>query len=171
MEKHFKIGKLVSAFGLKGEMILQHHLGKKTSLKGLEVMLVEERKGAFLPYFVAATRIKSDKEIYISLDGVLSRESAARLVGREVWINDSDFKKFASHSAPISFLGYHLIHENQDLGEIVEVIEQPHQVICRVVINQKDALIPIHEKTLEKIDSKKKKLYVTLPDGLLDLYL
>ena len=34
MTEYFKIGKLVSVFGLKGELILQHNLGKKSSLKG-----------------------------------------------------------------------------------------------------------------------------------------
>jgi 16S rRNA processing protein RimM len=31
-------------------------------------------------------------------------------------------------------------------------------------------LIPIHEDSLEKVDTKKRKVYVSLPDGLLDIY-
>ncbi len=30
---------------------------------------------------------------------------------------------------------------------------------------------PLHEETLQKVDSKAKIVYVTLPDGLLDIYL
>jgi 16S rRNA processing protein RimM len=52
----------------------------------------------------------------------------------------------------------------------VEVIEQPHQVLCKILIGNKEALIPIHEETLEKIDKKEKKIFLTLPDGLLEIY-
>ena len=87
MNQYRNIGKLVASFGLKGELILHHHLGKKTSLKGLEV------------------------------------------------------------------------------------IEQPHQVLCRLEINRKEVLIPINGETLEKMDKKNKTVFVNLPDGLLELYL
>ena len=35
MDNYFKIGKLAATFGLEGQLILEHSLGKKTSLKGL----------------------------------------------------------------------------------------------------------------------------------------
>jgi 16S rRNA processing protein RimM len=39
-----------------------------------------------------------------------------------------------------------------------------------LLIDDKEVLIPIHEKSLEKLDKSNKKLYVSLPDGLLDIY-
>jgi len=50
------------------------------------------------------------------------------------------------------------------------VIEQPHQLICRINLNNKEALIPLHEETIKKIDKKKKEVLVELPEGLLDVY-
>ena len=41
--EYFKIGKLVAAFGIKGEMILKHSLGKKSALKGLKAIFIEEQ--------------------------------------------------------------------------------------------------------------------------------
>jgi len=68
-------------------------------------------------------------------------------------------------------LGFHLINDDEeDLGEILEVIEQPHQILCSVLLDGKEALIPIHDESLDKIDKKNRKVYVTLPDGLLDIY-
>jgi 16S rRNA processing protein RimM len=51
------------------------------------------------------------------------------------------------------------------------VIEQPHQLLCRIDWKGKEALIPIHEESLIKIDKKKKIVVVNLPDGLLDVFL
>lgn len=167
--QYFKIGKFVSAFGLNGELILQHSLGKKTALKGIEALFIEEANDSFLPYFVLSARGKTDTETYVQIEQVSTRESARRFIQKEVWLSSEDFKKLAAKSAPISFLGYHIIDAKKDIGEITEVIEMPHQVLCKILMDGVEKLIPLHEQTLERIDNKAKKIYVTLPDGLLDI--
>jgi 16S rRNA processing protein RimM len=57
------------------------------------------------------------------------------------------------------------------LGKILEVIEQPHQLLCRIEVQGKEALIPLHEETILKIDKKKQQVIVELPEGLLEIYL
>ncbi len=170
MNEYFKIGKLAATFGVQGQMVLQHNLGKKTSLKGLEAIFIEETGNSFLPYFITSTKIKNDKEIFISLEGIESKEEARPLIRKEVWLTETDFKKFAAAAAPISFLGFMVIDHEEELGEVLEVIEQPHQVLCRIMVGGKEVLIPLHEDSLEKIDKKNRRLYVNLPDGLLDIY-
>ncbi|HEX7844491.1 MAG TPA: ribosome maturation factor RimM [Chitinophagaceae bacterium] len=171
MAEYFKIGKLVAVHGLKGELILKHELGKKTSLKGLQAIFIEEKKNSFLPWFIEATTIKSDSEIYLKLENINTREAAAKFNAKEIWLPETDFKKFAAKSSPVNLLGYTIINENEPLGEILEVIEQPHQLLCRLEIKSKEVLIPLHESTLQKVDHKKKQVVVTLPEGLLDVYL
>ena len=170
MAEYFKIGKLAASFGLKGELVLQHSLGKKTSLKSLDAIFIEDPKNNFMPYFISATSIKNASETYLKLDGIDSREAARKLTPKEVWLMEKDFKTFVAADAPIAMLGFHLINNEENLGEIIEVIEQPHQVLCAIIINGKEALIPIHGQSLEKIDKKNRKVYVALPDGLLDVY-
>jgi 16S rRNA processing protein RimM len=170
MAQYFKIGKLVATFGLKGELILQHNLGKKTSLKGLEVIFLEETSDNFLPHFIQSTNIKNDTEVFVKIEGIDIKEAAKKLTSKNVWLAEEDFKKFAAKSSPISLLGFKLINEEEDLGEIIEVIEQPHQLLCTILLNGKEALIPIHDQSLKKIDKKKQQVHVVLPDGLLDIY-
>ena len=170
MDNYFKIGRLAATFGLEGELILEHSLGKKTSLKGLENIFIEETKDSFLPYFLESAKIKNDKEVYVKLEGISAKETAKPFIKKEVWLSENDFKKFAANAAPISLLGFMVVNEDEELGEVCEVIEQPHQVLCKIMLNGKEALIPVHEDSLEKIDKKNRKLFVNLPDGLLDIY-
>ncbi len=170
MRNYFKIGKLAATFGLEGQLILEHNLGKKTSLKGLENIFIEETDNSFLPYFIEAAKIKNEKEVYIKLEGLTSKEDARKFVKKDVWLMENDFKKFSASAAPISLLGFMVINDDDELGEVVEVIEQPHQVLCKIILNGKEALIPVHENSLEKIDKKSRKLFLNLPDGLLDIY-
>ena len=170
MPQYFKIGKLAASTGLKGDLVLQHSLGKKTSLKGLEAIFIEEGKDSFIPYFIQSTKIRSDEETIIKLEGIDIVETARRLTPREVWLAEDDFKKFVAKSSPIALLGFTMINEAVELGEIIEVIEQPHQVLCTIMINGKEALIPVHEESLDRVDAKNRKVYVELPEGLLDIY-
>ena len=164
------IGKLVAVFGLQGELVLLHRLGRKTSLKGLKMFFLEERKDEMLPWFIESTRIKSDEEIFVKLEGLDTKETARKVVQKEVWLTEADFEHFAGKSAPISLVGFQLWEGDQPLGEILEVIEQPHQVLCKIDWKGKEALIPVHAGTLEKVDNKTRQVFVVLPDGLLDVY-
>src|SRR5438309_3081663 len=154
MTEYFKIGKLVSAFGVKGELILKHNLGKKTSLKGLQALFLEERKGSFIPWFIQQTRIKSADEIYIQLADVTTREAAQKLVQKEAWLQETDFKKYSAKTSPLNLLGYAIVENGKALGTVLEVVEQPHQLLCRIEIEGKEVLIPLHEGTLLNIDRK-----------------
>lgn len=171
MNEYINIGKIVASFGLKGEVILKHALGKKTMLKGIEAIFIEVNKGSYLPYFVESSKAKDHEETYVKLEGIDTRESANRLATKNAWLLHDDFRKLADKTSPISLLGYQLISDEEgNLGPIEEVIEQPHQVLLRISLEGKEALIPLHAETLDGIDHKKKEVYVTLPDGLLDIY-
>jgi len=170
MAEYFKIGRLVSTFGLKGELILKHHLGKKTALKDLKAIFIEEKKESFIPWFLEAARVRSEEELFLKLEGVDTKEAAVPLTQKEVWLEEADFQKFAARSAPINLLGYAVVEDQQALGTVLEVIEQPHQLLCRIEYRGREAYIPLHEGTLQQIDHRKKRVTVALPPGLLEIY-
>ena len=170
MSQYFKIGKFAASHGLSGELVLVHNLGKKTALKDLEILFIEESKDNFMPYFITAATAKNDAEVYVTLEGIDNKELARKYTPKEVWMAAEDFNKFAAKTAPISMLGYDLMDGETNLGEIIEVIEQPHQILCAILYNGNEALIPVHENNLVKMDQKNKKVYVEVPDGLLEIY-
>jgi 16S rRNA processing protein RimM len=171
MASYLKLGKIVSAHGLKGEIVLTHHLGKPADLKKVEVLYVEEKKDNLLPYFIQQAKKKSATEILVLLEGVDTREKAQQLVTRAVWLPQEQFERLASPTAPASLLGFQVIDHQNVLGEIIEVIEQPQQLLCKVIIQNKEVLIPINEDTLIEIDQAARHVMVQLPEGLLDIYL
>lgn len=169
--EYFKLGKFVAIHGLNGELLLKHDLGKKSSLKNLRAIFTEENKNSFLPWFIQYTKIKSPEETFIKLEGVDTREAAKRLSQKLAWIPEVDFKKLASKSSPANLLGYKLINHTENLGDITEVIEQPHQLLLKIMIRGKEVFVPLHEDFLEKIDHRKKQVFVELPEGLIEVYL
>ena len=172
MENSYRnIGKIVSCFGLKGEMIVVHHLGKKIVVSKIKILFLEQKKDELLPYFIEYIRKKGDEEFYLKLEGIDSKESASKFIRRDLWMKEEEVQMHTLKSNPIGWVGYHVLDQNLDLGPILEIIEQPHQVLCRLEINTREVLIPINEQTLEKVDHKSKSVLLTLPDGLLAVYL
>ena len=171
MSEYFKIGKIVAAHGLKGELVLKHVLGKKTSLKGLQTVFIEDKKKSFLPWFIQSATIKNEVEVFLTLEGVEVREAAIKFIQKELWVPETDFKKFLAKSSPINLLGFHIIDKNKDLGPILELMEQPHQLLARLDIKGKEVLVPLAENFINKIDKKNSQILVTLPDGFLEIYL
>lgn len=169
--QYISIGRFAGTHGLKGELVLHHSLGKKTSLPGLTTLFIKDKTENFIPWFVETIQEKNQTEVYLKIEGCNTKEEARTLIQKEVWIGEDDFKKYASPTAAINLLGFTILENNKILGIVEEVIEQPHQVLCRITLQGKEVLIPLHEATLQGIDHKKKTIRVLLPEGLLAVYL
>ncbi len=172
MENSYRnIGKIVSAFGLKGDLIVHHHLGKKVSVTKLKVIFLEGKKQEMLPYFISFAKKKGIDELMLKLEGVDSKEAVSPYLRHDVWIREEEMSWHTSVDNPIGWVGYRVLDQDRDLGSILEIIEQPHQILCRLQMEGKEVLLPVNEQTLRRIDHPAKSLYLALPDGLLEVYL
>jgi len=122
MSQNIKIGKFVASHGLKGELILVHHLGKRSDLKDLAVLFVKEGKDNLLPYFIESVSARSATESLVKLEKVDSKEATERFYPKEVWIPEEEFQKHVAEASSTSLLGFRLIDGDNDLGEIIEVL-------------------------------------------------
>lgn len=170
MKDYISIGKFVAVHGLKGVLVLKHALGKQTALHGLKALFVEDG-GGYVPWFIEHAKGKSVTEVLIKLEDINSPEAAKKLSQKTIWLTREDFDKQASKSAAITYIGYMVINYGAPVGNIIEVIEQPHQVLCSVSINGKEAYIPLHSETLKNVDRERREIHVELPEGLLEIYL
>src|SRR5688572_33230215 len=98
--KYFKAGKLVAVHGLKGELIFKHELGKKTSLKDVKTIFIEDKKDSFFPWFIETAKARSENEILLKLETINTREAAAKLSQKEVWLTEENFKRLSAKTAP-----------------------------------------------------------------------
>jgi len=171
LSEYIHIGKLAATHGLKGELVLKHALGKMTDFKYADALFIEKIKDEYLPYFHQTSIIKSDTETIVKLEGVDTKEVAAKLLQKKVWLTKNDFEKLVSKTAPVNLIGFTVFDKGKKLAAVESVIEQPLQILLQLTLQNKEVLIPLNEETLKKIDRKKKEVHVSLPDGLLEIYL
>lgn len=161
----------MSAHGLQGEILVKHSLGKRSTLKGVEAVFLEERKNSFIPYFVREVKAKGPDQFYLKLEGIDTKEAAQKLLPGQLYLQEADFKEQAASSSPLALLGYTVEDARHGtLGVVEEVIEMPMQVLVKVQIKGKEALLPINDQSLVKMDKKSQVVHVDLPEGLVELY-
>jgi 16S rRNA processing protein RimM len=78
-------------------------------------------------------------------------------------------KQFYYHEV----IGYKIFDNTtqKDLGELKAIYESTGQDLFAVDINESEVLIPIVDDFLDSVDHATKQINVSLPDGLLDIYL
>jgi len=171
LNEYIHIGKLAATHGFKGEMVLKHVLDKRSDFKNVEAIFIEEPRDAYLPFFHEKSIAKNISETIIKLEGIDSKEAAVKFLQKKVWLQKNDFEKLVSKTAPVNLIGFTVVENGKILGFVDAVIEQRLQLLLQVKIENAEVLIPLHDETLKKIDRKKKEVHVTLPEGLLDIYL
>ena len=125
LSTYIHIGKIVATHGIKGELILKHSLGKKTDFATAEAIFIEKNKDEQLPYFHEKSILKSNDETIIQLEGIDTKETAAKLIQKRVWLTKNDFNKLVSEAAPVNLIDFIVINDGKKLGSIESVIEQP----------------------------------------------
>lgn len=165
-----RVGKLVATHGLGGDLILTHITGKKDWLKAGDVLFVALRKESYIPHFVAKIKTASAEELILHFEDTDAVEVAKKLVGKEVYVEEEVLAKTAQDS-PLLWIGFEAIDETAgSLGPVEDIYQTAQQWLATVHISGKEALLPLIDQTLKGIDLKKKQLYLTLPDGLLEIY-
>ena len=165
---HF--GNIVASFGIDGNMVIVHAFKKKVSLQHCKAVFIETTKGIKNPYFMEKSKAINDKELHLKLEDINTKEAIAPYLKKKVWVTKEDFVGLVDTNAPIALLGYMVMEKGKNIGEIIEVIEQPHQLLCNINYKGKQAFIPIHSETLIGIDRVRQLIEVKLPDGLLEVY-
>jgi 16S rRNA processing protein RimM len=128
-------------------------------------------EGLPVPFFIEEMDVNGE-QLTVKLEGIDTQEAARNFTKKDVFLEKLIERK---RKVPLTWKelkGYTITDEEfGTIGLIEEVVEYPMQFIARVIKDEKEILIPLNEELVDEVDSKSKIVRVTLPEGLLDLYL
>jgi 16S rRNA processing protein RimM len=169
-QNYLQIGTLRKPFGSNGFIKLQIDEDLEEILEEIQHLYILEA-GHYLPYFIEEVKFGAD--IAIKFDEMHSPEDSKVLSNKEVFISDDqiDLSKYSESMAKVAIEGFEVIDFSTQamLGKVSEILEYPAQTLAKVKSNDHEFLFPIVDDYLVKIDLKSKKLYVSLPEGLIDM--
>lgn len=165
----FFIGFIARTHGLKGGLAAQIEEEFIPSLENTESVFVEINN-SLVPFFIEELSGTS-QSVFIKFEDVNDLGEAKALLRTHLYL-PNDLKPKAKKDPLKELNGFLVIDSiHGELGRIEELLEYPHQLLARMNWQNKEVLFPVNEHIITRTDKSKKTLFVTLPEGLLDIYL
>ncbi len=163
-------GKIIRTHGNKGALVIKQESFSKAKLKNSEPVLVDIPPTP-VPFFIEELLHQSNDLLTLKFEFINTPEQAARYCGLSVYL---ERKKIAASKEfqPNDIIGFSVNDaEYGDIGVITGLLEMPQQILFQIDNKGKEILIPANEEFIKKIDCKNKKIEISAPDGLINLYL
>lgn len=166
MIETYKIGTLTRTHGIGGELSMNFTDDVWDRADADYVFL--EVDGIQVPFFLEGWRFRSDSVVLLKFQDIDSSEDANEYVGADVYFPhsltpepDEDDEYTWRH-----FTGWQVVDAQAGPIGIIDYVEDStvNTIFC---VDGK--LVPANEDFIERIDAKERIVYMTLPEGLLDL--
>ncbi len=168
----YHLGKITKPHGLKGEVQIWLDVDLPEAYETLEALFLET-KGELIPYIIEQIQIRGKKSI-LKLEDFKRIEDTEKIIGLEVYLPLKKLpklkgKQFYYHDV----IGYTVCDKEpiNIIGKLAAIYESTGQDLFAVLKDEKEILIPIVDDFIVSIDHEAESIVVSVPDGLIDLYL
>ena len=167
----YYLGRVTKPFGYKGQMVLFLDVDDPSAYQGLDAALVEARDGSLSPYALRITNLNGNKAV-AEFEG-LSAEEAHALAGRDLYLPLGMLPKLSGNQFYFHEVeGFRVVDEEKgDIGMLKTVIDYPAQALFQVMNGDTEILIPVIPEVVRKVDRASQTLFISAPNGLIDLYM
>ena len=171
MEDYITIGKTQKPFGLEGELRFYIEDQYLEDFDAADVIFLKIM-GKPLPYFIESVRAQSTP--LVKFEDVNTPEEAKLIGSCEIMMQASALRsneEVEEEEMEYAYLiGFELIEQSRGLiGKVKDIEEYPEQIMALVNYEDKEVLIPLNEHFIQKVEEEEKRLYLDLPEGLLDI--
>ncbi|HJA88834.1 MAG TPA: ribosome maturation factor RimM [Candidatus Parabacteroides intestinavium] len=173
-EDVFKIGQFAKPHGIKGEITLLIDYDVSDSWDESEdtPYIICDMDGILVPFFIEDYRYKSDSSLLVKLEDVNTEADAREFSNRFVYypLNKIDAEELTADITWDHLIGFKVIDEHKgEIGRITDTDDTTLNVLLQIDHNGQDLLLPAAEELIKEVNYEKKTLFVSMPEGLLDL--
>lgn len=171
-EELHELGYITKLHGYKGELTAFIDTADMYTYEDIESVFLEV-KGQLIPYFIELYEPKTNNTVKIRLEGVDNEALAKTLVKAKIFILKEEISQEDEERVQLrSIIGFSVIDETKgDIGRVDEILELSGNPQIQIEFQGKKILLPLQSDFITKVDQKKKVLFVSAPEGLIELYL
>jgi 16S rRNA processing protein RimM len=166
-----QVGYILKPHGIHGEIVIRFQEEYYETLEESPTLLLEI-DNLLVPYFIAdeGLRFKSGESVITQLNWVDTDKKAKDLCGLSVYVDRYDVIEFEDEMSAHALVGYQLFDEILGLiGEITEVNDFSGNVLLSVEYQGKEAMVPLNEELIVRLDEDLREIELRIPEGLFDL--
>ena len=171
-EDCFYLGNIVSKYSFKGEVLVKLDTDDPEIYENMESVFVSLGNN-LVPFFIKRCRLHKSNLLRIDFEEVKSESDADRIMKSGLYLPLTMLPKLTGNKFYYhEIIGFTMIDSvHGDIGIIQSVNDTTAQALFEVEKDETQLLIPVSDDIITKVDRENKSIFVTTPDGLVDLYL
>lgn len=169
MEK-IKIGKIVNAVGLKGEVKVYNYSDRRERYEELDRIIVGNKE-----YSIENVRYQNAMVI-LKLEGVDDRDGSEALKGKDVYITEEDLVELPEDTYYLrDIIGLDILdfESGEKIGTLADVIQNAAQDIYRIALAEateeggKEALVPVVSQFVKEVNLEEGYIRIKFIEGMI----
>ncbi|MDB4240437.1 ribosome maturation factor RimM [Flavobacteriaceae bacterium] len=165
----FYLGKIVSKFSFKGEVLLKLD-SDEIDFKKLKTIFLEI-DGAIIPYSIDNIKLHKSSLLRVRFENIDNEEKANKIIKIKTYLPIKDLPKLNGNKFYYHEITNFMVLDLTlgEIGKVLKVNDQTSQPIIVVINNNSEIMIPLVDDFLIDINRDKKTLTFNLPEGLTTL--
>ena len=171
-EDCFYLGKIVSKYSFKGEVLVKIDTDEPEIYKHMESVFVSLGNN-MIPFFIKKCSLHKSNLLRIHFQELTDESDADKIMGSKLYLPLKFLPKLSGDKFYYHEVIGFTLHDSSygDIGIIKYVNDITTQALFEAEKDGKKLLIPINDDIITKVDRKNKTIFVATPDGLVELYL
>ncbi|MCB0465784.1 MAG: 16S rRNA processing protein RimM [Aequorivita sp.] len=171
-ENCFYLGKIVKKYSFKGELLIKLDTDEPELFTKMESVFVEQHK-SLIPFFIENSSLHKSELLRVKFEEVDNEQDADALIGAALYLPLDFLPKLSGNQFYYhEIIGFTVEDASfGSIGTITGVNDTTAQALFEIDHNGKEVLIPINDEFIEKVDRASKTIFLTTPEGLIDIYL
>ena len=168
----FYLGKIVKPFSFKGEVLIKLDTDEPESYENIDVVFIEI-KDNLIPFFVEQSKLHKSDLLRVKFEDIDNENDVNSLLKCDLYLPLTalpklDDDQFYFHEV----IGFDVVDSIKgQIGTIKYINDNTAQTLIVIEYENKEVLIPMNDDIIDSVNKSDKKIYITAPEGLIDLYL
>jgi len=166
------VGVITRPQGIKGNVNVYLDVDDPKEYAEMESVFVEINK-SLVPFFIDHLQLRGKNQAVVKFEGIDTEADAAKMVNAQLFLPIDVLPKLKGNKFYYhEITGYTVVDTRHgEIGHVTEVLEYPNNPLLEINFNGKDVLIPIRDEVIHNVDRENRKISITAPEGLIDIYL
>jgi 16S rRNA processing protein RimM len=171
-EDCFYLGKIVKKYSFNGDVLVKLDTDEPEMYEEMESVLVDKRN-KLIPFFIEESQLHKSELLRVRFEDVDTEEAADALIGASLYLPLDLLPKLTGNQFYFhEIIGFTAVDETfGDIGAITGVNDSTPQALFEIDRDGKEILIPMADDFIQKVDRKKKTIFLNVPEGLIDIFL
>ena len=171
-EDCFYLGKIVKKHSFKGEVVIKLDTDEPELYKNLESVFVDIGNN-LVPFFIEKSSLSKGVMLRVKFEDIDNEPDAEAILKSAIYLPlqllpKLEGDKFYFHEV----IGFTVVDERfGEVGTITNINDSAAQALFEIDSNGTEVFIPMVDDFIKKIDRDNKKIVVTTPEGLIEMYL